>query len=254
MRRPIARIAALIVFAAASLAAETPFPEPLHLTREVTDPLTGATSVIEEYYEGSRAVAISGDRVAVADYAWSTLLSIDRKGKTFSMVRFDELARARSELVPERRAAAATRPALVRAESREGATVEIWSARDAELSIEIAVSRATALSRDAIEIILGTRFPGTDDPVSSSALKAAAPGGGSDRAAAMAGSYGLPVEIRIRRQLGADTAETMQRVTRIGRERVPPAAIAIPNGAREVEADLLRAATLLRQLDLGGAR
>ena len=47
--------------ATAASAAETLFPSPLHLTRRITDPLSGATSiVVEEYCSGNRVVTIQG--------------------------------------------------------------------------------------------------------------------------------------------------------------------------------------------------
>jgi hypothetical protein len=37
-----------------AIAAEMLFPEPLHITREIADPISGSTVTVEEYCHGNR--------------------------------------------------------------------------------------------------------------------------------------------------------------------------------------------------------
>ena len=61
-----------------SAAGQTPiFSAPLHLTREVTDPISGRIDVIDEYCVGNRMVSVArkGERVSIADYGKGELPS-----------------------------------------------------------------------------------------------------------------------------------------------------------------------------------
>ena len=64
-------VCASVAIAVSVEAAEVMFPSPLHLTREVSDPITGGSSQIEEYAHGNRIVSITPRRTAIADYALS---------------------------------------------------------------------------------------------------------------------------------------------------------------------------------------
>lgn len=72
-------VLALSLLGSSAYAQSVLFPAPLHLTRTIHDPLTDITQTIEEYYLGNRVVSVSNDRVTIADYEKSELISIDRK-------------------------------------------------------------------------------------------------------------------------------------------------------------------------------
>ena len=91
--------------ATAVYAAQPLFPVPLHLSRSVDDPLSRSTTTVDEYCVGNRIIAIHGDRTSIADYGKSELLEIDRGKGTYSITRFDELAKAWARNGDARRAA-----------------------------------------------------------------------------------------------------------------------------------------------------
>src|SRR4051794_32869510 len=91
------RLIALFAVLVASAAAAAPslFTKPLHVTRSVDEPLSGKTSVVEEYYFGSRVVTTRGERSVIVDYERREITEIDRANATYSVTRFDDAAAAR---------------------------------------------------------------------------------------------------------------------------------------------------------------
>ncbi|MCA1732951.1 MAG: hypothetical protein LC732_05045, partial [Acidobacteria bacterium] len=85
MRMPPTAAIFVFIFAAAAANGQALFPQPLHLTREIADPVTGRTTLVEEYFSGNRAVSIAGDLTAVVDYAKGESVRIDRSQATFSV-------------------------------------------------------------------------------------------------------------------------------------------------------------------------
>ena len=85
----LALAVSLSVFAAAPL-----FPTPLHLTRQVHDPLSGKTTVLNEYGYGNRLISVRGGFTSIADYERGELTEIDRDAGTYSITRFDAIAKA----------------------------------------------------------------------------------------------------------------------------------------------------------------
>src|SRR5881392_3584938 len=71
------------------------FPQPMHLTRVVDNPLRGGgSSVIEEFYIANRVISVSGDRTVIADYERNEMTEIDRAEGTYSVTTFAALADA----------------------------------------------------------------------------------------------------------------------------------------------------------------
>lgn len=70
------------------------FPTPLHLTRQDHDSISGTTAVLDEYAYGNQLVSIRGTRTSIADYEKGRLTEIDRAEGTYSVTRFDALAKA----------------------------------------------------------------------------------------------------------------------------------------------------------------
>src|SRR5262245_33193591 len=96
MTRAALRIAlcASLCVAFSALGAEPLFPTPLHITRQVHDPITDRTFVLDEYAQGNRLVSVSGAKTSIADYEKGELTEIDRDTATYSVTRFDAIAKA----------------------------------------------------------------------------------------------------------------------------------------------------------------
>ena len=56
-------IGAVVVLAAQAVL----FPQPVHLTRQITDPFAAAPVVVEQYCYGNRVVTVRGARTTIAD-------------------------------------------------------------------------------------------------------------------------------------------------------------------------------------------
>lgn len=76
------------------------FPTPLHITRQVHDPISGQTTLLNEYGYGNRLITVRGSVTAIADYEKGELIEIDRDGGTYSVTRFDALARLAGRAAP----------------------------------------------------------------------------------------------------------------------------------------------------------
>ncbi|HEX6088023.1 MAG TPA: hypothetical protein VF266_26070 [Thermoanaerobaculia bacterium] len=191
------------------------FPAPLHLTREVTDPIGGSKTVIEEYCHGNRVVSVSGSRTAIAEYDKGTVTTIDFAAGTYSIATFDELAKA------WRTPRAAAAPAM-----------------------RVTPDRRHTISREAAEVLLGIAYPAASAPEQVlSSLK-------SPRIATHAGGapteYALPLEQVIDLGEGLELRNT---VVRVGTELAPAEALAIPPDARRVEASPLALQRIAAELD-----
>ena len=80
----------LVFLSTVAFAAEKPlFPSPLHITRELSNPVSGTTTVIDEYCQGNRVVAVSGQKTAIADYDKGVITEIDFAGGTYSVTKFE---------------------------------------------------------------------------------------------------------------------------------------------------------------------
>jgi len=254
-------------------AGEVLFPAPLHLTRELTDPFSGSKSVVDEYCHGNRVVAVSGRRTSIAEYDKGVLTTIDFEAGTYSVTKFEELARAWSRgggssrrQAPEPAAAMTAEPDRAgawRVESRGGKVVasrpgEALEARRDDAhggqTIRVTADRQMKLSRAAVEVLTGTAWPRAADPsadVLLNALRTEAAEGNAGGAKAAA-SYALPLEHAIEQTIDGDTVTVRSVVLRVGSELPPPDLLAIPPGARLVESEAVAARRLLDELD--GAR
>lgn len=234
---------ALLLFAfafSASGAEEVLFPAPLHLTREISDPITGSKSVVEQYCHGNRVVAVSGQRTSIADYDKALLTTIDFEAGTYSVTKFADLARAWERPAPEPRedvAAMRAEPEW-RIESRDGKTV----ASRGEETIRIAADRRLTVSRAAAEVLAGLAWPRRPDPAANVIL-------GALRAPGEPRHYFLPLEHVEQHAIDGETLEIRNTIVRLGSELPPADALAVPPGARLVESDVTAARRLLDELD-----
>jgi hypothetical protein len=254
----IVSAAVSVLAAATTLAADAPlFASPLHLTREVSDPISG-TSTIDEYCYGNRIVSISGSRTAIADYAKAEVTVIDFEKGTYSITAYATLARAGNVA----RSAHTTRTGeasnqwritpreatVVR--GRAGDVVEL-DKQDRAVQLRVTRDRELTLSRDALDAIMGTGYPNTPDE----GMRAAANALRADRAPSQAQAipvgetYHLPLEYVRRVQVADEIVETRNVVTRVGRELPPAERMLIPPGAKLVESDAVLTLRALEELD-----
>jgi len=203
--------------AVAWLVVSTLFPTPLHLVRRIDDPISKTTTVLDEFCYGDKIVSVSGKRVAITDYATQTLIEIDHAAVTYSLTRFDEIARARP---------------LVKTGDGE--------------SMNVVVDRSVTLSRDAVEAIVGAAYPNRLDSRHEKILAAAAPIATGRIATESIPAYGLPTDTSIFFEDGLAYRNVIVKID----HDIPPASVMlIDPGATRVESRLTRAARELQQLD-----
>jgi len=239
------------------------FPNSLHLTRQIEDPVSRTTVAIDEYCFGNRMVSISGDRTVIADYDKQEVTEIDRRAGTYSVTRFDEIAnaaaedggasrsaRVQSDAQPDATPSWKLTPLGVRS-SAAGRSVERFEVADEgpfKRKVEVDVDRSVGLSREAVEVLIGAAYPNPMRDEHEPILRAAETSAARGRVAsndATASSYGLPLTQSFTYSDSGTDLTFRTSITRIGSEAVPADALLIPPGAKRVES---RATALRRQL------
>lgn len=239
--------AVYIVCVASALAAESLFPAPLHLTRQVDDPISGGSWTVEEYYLANRAISIRGSLVAIADYERSELTVIDRARGTYSVESFTQLGSKRSTA---KSAAWTSGPVTPR--EVNGRPADLVEARSGEVSVALALDRQVFLPRAAIDVVTGEAWPGTRGPVSEvldahssrSRVSSNATDSREERE-----TLPLPIEQIVSYAVAGERLVARSVVVRVGSELAPPELIAIPAGAKRVESDGARRESITRELD-----
>ena len=237
----------LAVSSLAALAADVLFPRPLHIIRRVEDPVSNSTSTIHEYCAGDQIVTVNGDRVAIADYGRQTLTEIDRSAGTYSVTRFDELAKAQPNeprLQLKTNAGAWKSTALGTKGARNGRSLDTFTlTRDEDkMSIEVGVDRAMRLSRNAIEVLIGASYPNPRRNEHDAIL-------GVARGNPTAADYALPYEQNVTLDVEGSRITLRNSVLEVRNELAPTELLVIPPGARRVESPTTRYARELRELD-----
>lgn len=244
------------------LAADILFPTPLHLTRQVHDSIGGSTVTVEQYCYGNRVITVSGPLTSIADYGKGELTEIDREGRTYSVTRFDDVAKAlRAGGGPAAEATAAKSEWKVRSTGlNQLRTNRASDAVEAELEdgpnkriARVAVDRSVTLSKDALDVIIGSAYPNNrkaEDQVVVDAARSR--GGGRVAANADDRTFALPVEQHHTFIIEGQRAEMRDVVTRVGEEQVPPDLIAIPPDAKLVESRLLQRMHAIEQVESAG--
>jgi hypothetical protein len=258
--RLVTCLALLLCLPSFAFAAGALFPEPLHLTREISDPISGTTTIVDEYCHGNRTVSISGNRTSIVEHEKGTVTVIDFAAGTWSSATFEELARVRSAGARVKSASAAR--SVWQMEPRNQRTVasrnaDTFEARRTDEGgtqiIRIAADRQIALSRAAVEALLGVGHPNPSDPSSEvivGALRSTERRSVSNAIAVTSDrAYRLPLEHVVRFETGGEIVETRNVVTRVGNELPPPDRLAIPKGATRVEMPAIAAHRLLEELD-----
>jgi hypothetical protein len=261
---------AIILFlpAAALLAADVLFPKPLHITRELSDPVSQKTTRIDEYCHGNRIVSVSGTRTAIADYAKGELTEIDFAAGTYSVTKFESIARVHEKSAPavDRASASTSRNGTSRngwrVEAKGGSVIASRPADTTEAEndddgsrrvIRISSDRQITMNRAAVEAVMGIGYPHRTDSsadVVLGALRVRSPRiAGNAAGADTTDSYGLPLEHVVRVEVGGETIETRNVVVRLGDEMPSMDVLSIPPGAKLVESKAVAAQRLLEELD-----
>jgi hypothetical protein len=263
MVRRLALLALLCVLCALSaLAAQPLFPAPLHITRQIHDPISDKTSVLDEYGVGNRLISIAGTRTSIADYEKGELIEIDRDSATYSVTRFDAVAKAAAmgegKEAHAQSKTTSTAPSLRSAgmkATRFGRNAEFFEAdvdSDAvKERVEIAVDRATLVSKEALEVLLGSAYPGVrraeHEAVFSAARSPRERGLITQSSDGSDAAFALPVEQVIHYEVDGQKLEFRNSVVRIGSETPPAEMVSIPAGARLVDS---RYTAITKELEL----
>ncbi len=267
VRMPWTTVAvALCLVVGGADAAEPLFPRPLHLTREIEDPVTGRTTTVEEYFAGNRAVSVAGALTSIVDYGRGESTRIDRAEGMFSVATLDALARAAR--AGRARPAAAARQAWSLRETgshvRGSRAVTVYRASDdtresegPRVDLEVVIDRGVALTRGGAEVIAGAAWPNESSPEADAILRAArgegAVAAGTAGSASAADRYGLPLETILTWREGGEEIRLVNRIVRVGAELPPVASVEVPRGARAIDDPRVAAAALLEALDRTGA-
>jgi len=201
------------------LAAAVLFPKPIHLVRRVEDSISGKSATFDQYCAGNRIVTVRGTRVSIADYEKQELTEIDRDAATYSVTRFDEIAKSKKP----------------------------HAAAHPDAKVDVNVNRTVALSRDAVEALIGASYPNARNDVHDRVLNAAAPekGGGRVKTASVDDAYALPSE----QTVTIEGVTTHDAILSVKYESAPPEVLNIDPHARRVESKITRMSKELEQLD-----
>lgn len=245
-----------ILVATPAIAVEVLFPEPLHITREITDPISGATVTVDEYCHGNRIAAVEGPRTAIVDYERGEITSIDRSRGTFSITSFEAVASAHQGAGESSKASKPWRVEPVAPGALTGgrSTDRFVATREGggEITrIELALDRQVHLSKRGIEAILGSSYPNPSSPALEviEATLEASPVQIQSKATGETVRYPLPVEQRTTYGSGGESLVFSNRVVRVGSELAPSDLVAIPAGFRRVDDVQSARARMLRELD-----
>ncbi|HEX2832543.1 MAG TPA: hypothetical protein VHW00_05990 [Thermoanaerobaculia bacterium] len=254
-------IAAVVLLAQAVL-----FPQPVHLTRQITDPFSPTPIVVEQYCYGNRLVTVRGARTTIADYERNELTEIDRDAGTYSITSFEDVARATAGPYTAATKASAKQkqwtvnPKTARA-SKLGRNAEVFelsqeTAMQSE-TIEVSIDRTIELSPAAADVLLGVAYPSQKNGSTDAVLNVARARRGLDVASSSTTGatanandpIGLPIEQITRIEVEGERLEHRDVVVHVGRELPDPTLIALPPNATRVESQLTLRARVLEEID-----
>ena len=211
------------------------FPRPLHIVRQVDDPIAQSSVTIDEYCAGNRIVTINGPRVVIVDYDAQQLTEIDHAKATWSVTRFDDIAAARRSQRAQAKSAAKWNSTPL---GMRGA-LDRFEAIDGKRRVEVGIDRRVTLSREAVEALIGASYPNPHGDEHDAIL----------RAAERDGVFGLPSDTTTTVAAGDLTLTMHNVIVRTGDETVPPDALVVAPGTTRVESKLVRASRELQALD-----
>lgn len=277
-RESLVALVAMAVMAIPAFGASSTvlFPKPLHLVRTIEDPLARGASTVHEYCVGNQVITVNGSRVAVADYDKQQLTEIDREAGTYSVTPFDEIAKANAKMNPPRRAAVATSSARAGAAASDAATwkatqvgaraaasgrsLDGWQLVRGEAgektTIEVGIDRRVALSRDAVEVLVGASYPNVRREEHDALLNASSGRPETTRRQPMTNSaatadvqYGLPMEQVFTFESQGERIAVRNTVREVKEELPPPELLIIPPGSKLVESHTSQLMRELREAD-----
>lgn len=229
-------------------AATVLFPTPLHIVRKYEDPITAKSTTIDEYCEGNRIVRVNGARTSMIDYGAQQLIEIDRAAGTYSVTKFDDIAKAAPRTHESTRQWKTT--ATAGRASAGGRALESFEIVSDGMKIDVGVDRSVTLSRDAVEALIGAAYPNNHTPQHDALLSASSPQrGGRAGVMSSADAYGLPAEQTV--TITEDGRDLVARnsVVAVDNGVVPAAAVAIDPHARRVESPVTLVPKELEKLD-----
>jgi hypothetical protein len=248
-----------LILASASMAVAAPevvlFPEPLHIVREIHDPIAGVTYTIDEYCHGDRIITIHGAETVIADFRLDQITEIDRNRGTFSMTPFADVARATSAQRSPSVAKAAGEPRpLGMKQSVDGRQLEayelITTADDEQVVITVGVDRKTALSLAAVEALLGATFPNRRSFTHDAIMWVVVPRTGTRREQTSAvADVALPSEYSVTYEVADEKLVYRSTAVAVDRRVVPDELVIIPPGSRRVETRLTAIPRAIEELD-----
>src|SRR5947207_10772573 len=221
------------------------FPRPLHLVRRVEDPISHQTSTVDQYCAGNRIVDVRGARVVITDFDAQTITEIDHDNATFSVTKFDAVARALPH--PKNQSKEEWQPMSGAASVRANARGLEWHSltRDDDRShLEVGVDRSITLSRDALDAILGAAYPNPKNDVAD-AIARAAQGTGENE-------FALPMEQTLTVTAEGDAITMKSTIVAARNVPIPDSVarlLAAKPGATQVESHITRTARELGELD-----
>lgn len=249
------------------------FPKPLHLVRTIEDPLARGASTVHEYCAGNQVITVNGSRVAIADYDKQQLTEIDRQAGTYSVTPFTDIAKANSltQRGPVAKAQAASAAKTPKADSWKATALGMRAAANGrsvdsfelvhgeageKTTIEIGIDRRIALSRDALEVLVGASYPHTRREEHEAMLRAAS-GPAAERRQPSANSvspqspaqYGLPVEQLYTFESQGERVAVRNSIREVNEDLPPPELLIIPPGSQLVESHTARLSRELRESD-----
>lgn len=240
------------------------FPTPIHLTREIRDPVSNSVAIINEYYFGNRVVSVRGAQTSIADYDKAELMEIDRERGAYSVSRFDEIARALNTGSP----VPSTQVRMTESEVREtleirnsaprrlagrlADVVEVESRKGASLRATVALDRQMVLTRDAFDVVTGGAWPSinrNEHMFVAAAAREFPPVAASAADQKGSGGYRLPLEQTLTYQVDGESLQFRSTVTAMSGDLPPPEILLIPKGAQKVEGAWVKRARMLEQLE-----
>jgi hypothetical protein len=243
-------LAAPFAFGATAL-----FPRPVHLVRQVDDPISKTTATIDEYCAGNRVVTVRGSKVTIADYDAQQLTEIDHAAQTWSVTPFEDIAASRAALDAKIGAAQAPRAARLTASSsstHSSSAVETFVADAPQRHLEVGIDRRVVLSRAAAEVLIGAAYPGKGSEEQEAILDAAGNKGAVSAMSVGAKSeatYGLVAERTLTIESGGTTLVSHNKILRVGDEMPPADITLIDPGAKRIESRTTRLSRELREID-----
>jgi len=232
--------------------------------RKVDDSISGSSVTVDEYCAGNRIVTVRGMFVSIVDYDKQELTEIDHTNGTYAVTRFDEIAKARSHSGSPAAAAALKKndqpsepkwkstPLGAKASTAGRSVESVEIVRDhPKEKIDVGIDRQIALSKEAIEVLIGASYPNSHSEELDLILGAAAPAhsGRANVASVEGESYGLPAEQTITIESDNAVITLHSAILAVNNDSVPPQLLMIDAHAKRVESRITRTTKELEQLD-----